>query len=221
MSAIVSRVRRISLFRWRFEWALALMAAVSGALSEQAREARERDPYQLVKLGRIAQGTLTGAREIVVPLGTRRGVPQQEIHVLVDLEWQDREGSTRQATGFRLDAMTAGALRSNEPGQRWPRQVSLLYLDPPQGAPNNPRLDPTLIAQDVLARRLIDECLPLENCRLIVLPEDALSPAEEAAQRVDYVLERAPHAFTLSIALLLTMLILRLVGVIENRPSLE
>ena len=88
-----------------------LALAVSGVLAEQAREARERDPYQLVQSGRTAQAILNAPREKVVPLGTRRGEPQQERHTLVDLDWQDDTGQSRRVIGYRLDEATVAGLR--------------------------------------------------------------------------------------------------------------
>ena len=90
--SIPERLARISPFRWRIEWVLVLVAAVSGVLAEQAREARERDPYLLVNRGRPAQAIVTAPREKVVLLGKRRGEPVQVAHTLVDLEWQDDTG---------------------------------------------------------------------------------------------------------------------------------
>lgn len=219
-ASFAERLRLISPFRWRLEWAVLLVAATAGVLTEQAREARDRDPYQIVHDGRAAQANVAAAREVVVPLGTKRGVPQQETHTLVDLEWQDEKDETRRVVGYRLDRETIAALRIDVVAGRWPAYVRVLYLDrlevSPRAAPS-----PLVIEQGVTAATFQRHCKPWKLCRVVVVPPDVLSPTEIAAHNVDYVLDRAPYAFVLSLVLVVGMLALRLVGVVQNRPSLE
>lgn len=198
-----------------------VVVAVSGVLSEQAREARERDPYQLVHRGRSAQAVVQTPREVIVPLGMRRGIPQQENHALVDLEWQDDTGQIRRVTGYRLDDGTAAGLRPDARRTQWPAYAQILHLD--RAATERPRPGALsyITAQGVTAPSFQQHCEPWTYCRLIVLAPDVLTPAEEAALNVDYVLDRAPHAFKLSVLLLLGMLGLRLAGFVDNKPSLE
>lgn len=198
-----------------------LAVAVSGVLSEQAREARERDPYQIVTRGRTAQAITSAPREKIVPLGMRRGEPVRETHTLVDLEWQDDAGKPRRVTGYRLDDATVAGLRSGSNRGSWPAYAQVQYLD--RAATERPR--PGALAyiteQGTTAPSFQRHCEPWLHCRLIVLAPDVLTPSEEAAMNVDYVLDRAPHAFKLSLLLLVGMLVLRLAGVIDNKPSLE
>lgn len=219
--SIPERLARISPFRWRLEWVLVLVAAVSGVLTEQAREAQARDPYLLVHRGRTAQAIVKSPREKIVPLGMRRGEPQQETHTLVDLEWRDDTGQARLISGYRIDDATLAGLRPDAQRRPWPAYVQVLYLDraatvrPPPGALS------FITAQGVTAARFQQHCEPWTHCRVIVLTPDVLTPSEEAALNVDYVLDRAPHAFRLSLLLLLGMFGLRLAGVVDNKPSLE
>ncbi len=219
--SIPERLARISPFRWRLEWVLVLVAAVSGVLTEQAREAQARDPYLLVHRGRTAQAILEAPRERIVPLGMRRGEPQQEVHALVDLAWQDDMGQTRRITGYRLDDATLVALRPDAQRRPWPPYVQVLYLDRTATARPPPGALAIISAQGATDARFQQHCEPWTHCRVIVLAPDVLTPSEEAALNVDYVLDRAPHAFRLSLLLLLAMLGLRLAGVVDNKPSLE
>ncbi len=86
---MIELLSRISLFRWRLEWLFLAMAAVGLVLGEEAREARERDPYELVQHGRAATAVVRNAREDLRSLGMRRGEPQQETRTFLDLEWWD------------------------------------------------------------------------------------------------------------------------------------
>ncbi len=219
--SIPERLARISPFRWRIEWVLVLVAAVSGVLAEQAREARERDPYLLVNRGRPAQAIVTAPREKVVLLGKRRGEPVQVAHTLVDLEWQDDTGQVRRVTGYRLDEGTIAGLRPDAQRNPWPAYAQVLYLDRTPAAQPSSALVAISNEQGAAAPSFQQHCQPWTHCRLIVLTPDVLTPSEEAALNVDYVLDRAPHAFRLSIALLLAMFGLRLAGVVNNKPSLE
>lgn len=198
-----------------------LALAVSGVLAEQAREARERDPYQLVQRGRTAQAILNAPREKVVPLGTRRGEPQQERHTLVDLDWQDDTGQSRRVIGYRLDEATVAGLRLGDRRASWPAYVQVHYLDSAGTERPRPGALAYITAQGATAPGFQQHCEPWVHCRVIVLSPDVLTPSEEAALNVDYVLDRAPHAFKLSLLLLVGMLGLRLAGIIDNKPSLE
>ena len=198
-----------------------LALAVSGVLAEQAREARERDPYLIVQRGRTAQAVLHTPREVILPLGMRRGIPQQETHTLVDLEWQDDTGQTRRVIGYRLDDATVAGLRPDAMRSPWPAYAQILYLDRAALVRPRPVALPYITAQGVTAPGFQQQCEPWTLCRLIVLAPDVLTPPEEAALNVDYVLDRAPHAFKLSLVLLVAMLGLRFAGVVDNRPSLE
>lgn len=198
-----------------------LAVAVSGVLTEQAREARERDPYEIVTRGRTAQAITSAPREKILPLGMRRGEPQREIHTLVDLEWQDDTGQSRRVTGYRLDDATVAGLRSGGNRGSWPAYAQVQYLD--RAATERPRPGALsyITAQGATAPGFQQHCEPWIHCRVIVLAPDVLTPSEEAALNVDYVLDRAPHAFKLSLLLLLGMLGLRFAGFVDNKPSLE
>ena len=217
---LTERVVRLSPFRWRLEWVLLVAAAASLVLSEQAREALQRDPYQLVRFGRTAQAAILAAREEVIPLGVRRGVQQQEVLRVVDLEWDDHAGMRRRVSDLPIDPQTAAVLDIDPRAGRWPQYVQILYLEHTeprreQWQSGSSRLLPAPAAP---ARRA---CRPWVHCRLALLPPELLSPAEEAAGNVDYVLERAPYAFQMSLILLAVLLGLRAAGILDNRPSLE
>lgn len=220
-SSLTDRLRRISPFRWRLEWALLLIAATTSVLSEQARDAKGRDPYEIVSAGRAARATVLSTQIRIVPLPPRRGIPQQEEHTLVNLEWQDDQGARRRIESYRLDGVTASALKIDSAKGQWPPVVQILYLDRPVAAPARNPPSGGVAEQGVTASAFQRHCRPWQQCRVVVLAPDMLTPAEEAAANVDYVLERAPHALHLSLALLIVLLGLRFAGIVHNRPSLE
>lgn len=216
-----ARLRLISPFRWRLEWAVLLIAASAGILSEQAREARERDPYIVVSTGRTAQAVVTAARDVVIPLKARRGVPQQETRTFLDLEWIDAEGNKRRVESYRLEPETIAALGIDTKAGRWPAYAQILYLDNADTPPRRIVNSLAIIEQGATSLTFQTHCHPWRYCRVVALSLHVLTPAEEAALNVDYVLDRAPHALTLSLALLALLLTLRLAGLVHNRPSLE
>lgn len=216
---LAERLRLVSPFRWRLEWAVLLAAAVAGALTEQAREARLRDPYQIVASGHAGKATVTSARTQIVALGTRRGSPVEETRTSLDLEWEDAAGTQRRVTGYRLDPETIAALRIDVAAGRWPPRVDILYLDRSAAEPGAALV--SVVEQGITASAFQRDCRPRERCRLLVLAPEVLVPAEIAAANVDYVLDRAPHAFKLCLFIFSIMLVLRLVGIVHNRPSLE
>lgn len=216
---LAERLRLVSPFRWRLEWAALLAAAVAGALTEQAKEARMRDPYQIVASGLAGKAAVASARTQIVSLGTRRGSPVEETRNTLDLEWEDANGAQRRVAGYRLDAETIAALRIDVAAGRWPPRVDILYLDRAAAEPGSALVP--VVEQGVTASAFQQDCRPREHCRLVVLAPEVLIPAEIAAANVDYVLERAPHAFLLCMGMFSIMLILRLAGIVHNRPSLE
>lgn len=216
---LVKRLRFISPFRWRLEWAALLAAAVAGALAEQAKEARLRDPYQVIASGQSAKAIVETVRTERISSGTHRGVPVEEVNTLLDLNWEDSSGARRRVTDYHLDVETVAGLSIDVAAQRWPARVDILYLDRPLA---NAGFATTLvIEQGVTASSYQRKCRPREHCRLVVLTPDVLTPSEIAAFNVDYVLERAPYAYRLSLAMFAVMLCLRLLGIVYNRPSLE
>ena len=216
---LAERLRLLSPFRWRLEWAALLIAAVAGALSEQAMEARQRDPYQVVMSGLGAKASVTSGRAETVSLGVRRGVPIEETHTYLDLDWEDRGGARRIVANYRLDPETIVGLGIDIAAQRWPARVDILYLDRPRTM--SMTATSVVVEQGVTASDFQRRCKPLKHCRLVVLTPEVLTPTEIAAMNVDYVLLRAPHAFSLSLVIFAMMLCLRLLGIVYNRPSLE
>lgn len=216
---LAERLRFISPFRWRLEWAALLAAAVAGALAEQAKEARLRDPYQVIATGHPGKAIVEAARAEKISLGMRRGVAVEEVHTFLDLDWEDTSGVRRRITNYHLDTETIAGLSIDIAAQRWPARVDILYLDRPASMPG--LASSLVVEQGVTASSFQSKCRPQEHCRVVVLTPEVLTPAEIAASNVDYVLDRAPHAFRLSLAVFAIMLCLRLAGVVYNRSSLE
>ena len=212
-------IARISPFRWRLEWVVLLIAATAGVLAEQAREATTRDPYQIITTGRSARASVANVRNEQVTTGMRRGSAQIETRTLVDLHWTDDHGGQRSVEGYRLDPPTVTGLQIDPLGKRWPQYVQILHLD--RAEDSRPARSVTVIEQGVTAPAFQEHCRPWRYCRIVVLAPDVLTPSEEAAANVDFVLDRAPHAFRLSLILFVAMLALRLTGLVHNRPSME
>jgi hypothetical protein len=212
---------RLSLFRWRLEWALLGLAAVSLVLGEQAREARARDPYQLLTHGLTAAAVVEELREEVVTTAVRRGEPVLEVRTFIDLTWFDERHERRRIVNYRLDQETVQGLRIDVMLKRWPAYVNVHYLDraPPDIAPATDALQPMPIG--VTAPSFQQSCNPAPHCRVVVLLPDTKSVAERDADFVDLMLGWAPFTLWLSLASIMGMLALRFFDVIDNKPSLE
>lgn len=214
-------LERLSLFRWRFEWVLLTLAAVGVVFGEQAREARARDPYQLLTNGRTAAATVEGMRQEVVTLAVRRGEPIQELRTFADLSWFDDNSERRGITNYRLDAETVEALRIDVGNRSWPAYLNIHYLERSPASEGDPA-DPTqVMPQGVTSTAFQGACQPARFCRLVVLLPEGKSRAEQDADLIDLALSWGPRAVWFGIGGLLLLLALRFRGVIDNRPTLE
>lgn len=210
---LLDRLRLISPFRWRLEWVLLVLLALSIVLGEQAREQRERDPYLIVQGGQSATATVRAGRTEVLTVSPRWTRTRQEVRTYLDLEWLDRDGNRRTIDGYLLDIETIVALRIDAAANVWPTEVRLLYLDGDRGGPRG--------SAQLKATGHQTRCRPPVQCRVLVLAPGAKTQAEIDADLADYLAVWAPPGLWLGLIGFLGMIALRLGGFVYNRPSLE
>lgn len=207
------RLARISLFRWRLEWAFLVMIAVSIVLGEQAREQRAADPYLIIQGGRSATATVRAGRVAAHTVSPRWMRTRQEMRTLLDLEWRDRDGNLRTVENYLLDWETIMALRIDPSTGSWPTQVQVLYSDPLAIDSTTTAAPPAVYFQP--------GCGPWQHCRVLVLAPDAKTQAELDAELADVLEHWAPRGLWLGLGAFFCLLGLRLAGIIDSRPSLE
>lgn len=210
---LYERLSQISPFRWRLEWALLVLVAVSIVLGEQAREQREKDPYLIVQGGRSAAAAVRAGRTEVHTVSPRWTRTRQEVRTFLDLEWLDRDGIRRTIDSYLLDVETIVALRIDANANVWPTEVRILYLDQDRGAIKGVALPKAMAYQS--------RCRPQLHCRVLVLAPNSKTQAELDADLADYLAVWAPRGLWLGLAGFLALLALRLGGIVYNRPSLE
>ncbi len=216
-----ANIIRMSLFRWRWEWALLALAAGGLVISEQAREVRDRDPYQLMLHGRTAAAVVEGGRAEQVTTAVRRGEPIVETRTYLDLSWFDDRQLQRRVDDYRLDPETVQGLNIDTALKRWPAYVNIQYLEAvTQATARSADLNAPQ-PQGVTAPQFQKTCRPSVYCRLVVLLPRGKARAERDADFVDLALEWGPRAMWVSLIAFFTLLSLRFQGVIDNRPSLE
>jgi hypothetical protein len=211
--SLAERLSRVSLFRWRLEWVCLIVVAVSVVLGEQSDEQRASDPYLIVQSGQSATATVRAGRIERHTVSPRWMRNRQELRPFLELEWRDREGKPRSVSNYLLDFESMLAMGIDPIAPAWPGEVRILYLEPATEALTHSGALPPNAWQRL--------CRPWTNCRVLVLTPGMKTRAEADADLADYLAEWAPRGLWLGLVAFLGLLILRLAGCIDSRPSLE
>lgn len=209
---------RISPFRWRQEWLMLVAIAASLVISEQAREAQEREPAAFLRRGEPVRALVLAARDVPLTVRIARGESQQVVKTYVDLEWRDIEGTTRRVENFHIPAEVAADVGVDAQRKRWPEFLQILYLIQPVGTLQTAGANAEAVGVHQTAG---PPCRPLKHCALTVLDTRGWSSAHEELERIALAMTYAPLILWLSLAAFVVSLGLRLAGIIDNKPSLE
>lgn len=215
---MMRRLRLISPFRWRLEWLLLVALAAAYVLDEQARAAIEREPFAILRDGLPARASVLDMRlERTAVTGPRR--QRIEIaQVRADLQWRDRNGEFRRVTSFLIPPATATSLALDPDAKRWPPFIDIVYLMEP--APAGWRSGPN--AETVIPQHPIGTpCQPRPDCSLMVLDGNGRADLHDQFDRMEAAIAYGPAIFLLALVLLITLLALRLSGIVYNEPSLR
>ncbi len=213
----LERLALASPFRWRIEWVLLLTAAASLVLTEQSCEALEREPAVIVRQGEHARAGVLAARHVHHTERIGRGQTRQITRTVVDLEWTDTDGRTRRVSDHRVADEIAADLGIDAFGQRWPEYARIVYLGQPLPPPSAGPSAEAVLPRDAAG----PPCQPVVNCSLVMLDNAGRSGVHEEVERMNLVLDWGPAVQSLALAGFLALLVLRLAGIVHNRPSLE